>query len=60
MSILGLVSGKTFTDNSFHNRNNRRRIFHDYPVGQFPLTGLLSLMDTEVTDSFEVGWWEKR
>lgn len=60
MSILGLVSGKTFTDKSFHNRNNRRRIFHDYPVGQFPLTGLLSLMDTEETDSFEFGWWEKR
>jgi len=59
-AILGLVSGKTFTDNSFHNRNNRRRIFHDYPVGQFPLTGLLSLMDTEETDSFEFGWWEKR
>jgi hypothetical protein len=59
-AILGLVSGKTFTDNSFHNRNNRRRIFHDYPVGQFPLTGLLSLMDTEETDSFEFGWYEKR
>lgn len=59
-AILGLVSGKTFTDNNFHNRNNRRRIFHDYPVGQFPLTGLLSLMDTEETDSFEFGWYEKR
>ena len=59
-AILGLVSGKTFSDNSFHNRNNRRRIFHDYPVGQFPLTGLLSLMDSEETDSFEYGWWEKR
>ena len=59
-NILGLVSGKTFADNSFHNRNNRRRIFHDYPVGQFPLTGLLSLMDTEDTDSFEFGWYEKR
>lgn len=59
-AILGLVSGKTFTDKSFHNRNNRRRIFHDYPVGQFPLTGLLSLMDTEETDSSEFGWYEKR
>jgi len=59
-AILGLVSGKTFVDNSFHNRNNRRRIFHDYPVGQFPLTGLLSLMEDEETDSFEFGWWEKR
>lgn len=59
-AILGLVSGKTFSDNSFHNRNNRRRIFHDYPVGQFPLTGLLSLMDTEETDSSEFGWYEKR
>jgi hypothetical protein len=60
-AILGLVSGKTFADNtSFHNRNNRRRIFHDYPVGQFPLTGLLSLMEDEESDSFEFGWWEKR
>jgi hypothetical protein len=59
-AILGLVSGKTFTDQNFHNRNNRRRIFHDYPVGQFPLTGLLSLMETEETDSFDFGWWEKR
>jgi len=59
-AILGLVSGKTFTDQAFHNRNNRRRIFHDFPVGQFPLTGLLSLMDSEETDSFDFGWWEKR
>lgn len=60
-AILGLVSGKTFADNAtFHNRNNRRRIFHDYPVGQFPLTGLLSLMEDEESDSFEFGWWEKR
>lgn len=59
-AILGLVSGATFSTNSFHNRNSRRRIFHDYPVGMFPLTGLLSLMDSEETDSFEFGWWEKR
>lgn len=59
-AILGLISGATFATNAFHNRNNRRRIFHDYPVGQFPLTGLLSLMDTEESDSFDFGWWEKR
>lgn len=59
-AILGLVSGNTFASPSYHNRNNRRRIFHDYPVGQFPLTGLLSLMDAEETDSPEFGWFEKR
>ena len=59
-AILGLTSGDTFATKAFHLRNNRRKIFHDFPVGQFPLTGLLSLMDAEETDSFEFGWWEKR
>ena len=59
-AILGLISGKTFADNGFHKRNNRRQIFHDYPTGAFPLTGLLSTMDSEDTDSTEFGWFEKR
>lgn len=59
-AILGLISGKTFTDQDFYNRTNRRRIFHDFPTGHFPLTGLLSLMEDERTDSFKFGWFEKR
>jgi hypothetical protein len=59
-AILGLISGKTFADESFYNRTNRRRIFRDFPTGQFPLTGLLSLMDDEACDSYKFGWFEKR
>jgi hypothetical protein len=59
-AILGLVSGKTFADQDFYNRTNRRRIFRDFPTGQFPLTGLLSLMDDEACDSYKFGWFEKR
>lgn len=59
-SILGLVSGKTFTDNSFLSLNDRRRVFHQYPNGAASLTGLLSLMETEATDNAEFGWFEKR
>lgn len=58
--MLGLTSGKTFTDGSFHNRNYRRKIFHDFPNGAYPLTALLSLMDHEETDSTRFGWHEKR
>jgi hypothetical protein len=59
-AILGLVSGKNFEDESWYNRTNRRRIFRDYPTGHFPLTGFLSLMETEACDSYKFGWFEKR
>lgn len=59
-SILGLISGQTFADENFYNRTNRRRIFRDFPTGQFPLTGFLSLMETEACDSYKFGWFEKR
>ena len=60
-SILGLTSGKTFADNnSFYSLNDRRRVFRAFPNGGAPLTGLLSLMDTEPTDNPHFGWWEKR
>lgn len=58
--ILGLISGKDFEDEDFYNRTNRRRVFHDFPTGAFPLTGLLSLMEDEATDSYKYGWFEKR
>lgn len=59
-SILGLISGATFADQNWYNRTNRRRIFRDFPTGEFPLTGFLSLMETEAADSFKFGWFEKR
>jgi len=59
-NILGLTSSKTFNDNSYHNRNFRRRVFHDNPTGTAPLTGLLSLTETEAVESPDFGWWEKR
>lgn len=59
-NILGLVSGKTFTDNTFLSLNDRRMVFHEYPNGAATLTGLLSLMETEATDNMDFGWFEKR
>lgn len=59
-AILGLISGQNFADESWYNRTNRRRIFRDFPTGQFPLTGFLSLMETEACDSYKFGWFEKR
>lgn len=57
--MLGLVSGKTFADNNWNTYNTRRKVFHDYPTGEFPLTGLLSMLDTDWVDSPEFGWQEK-
>lgn len=59
-AILGLISGANFEDEAWYNRTNRRRIFRDFPTGQFPLTGFLSLMETEACDSYKFGWFEKR
>jgi len=59
--IMGLVSGKEFEDNSFHSLTNRRQVFHNYPQGAAPLMGLLSLMQSEKTDTaLNFGWEEKR
>mgnify|MGYP003148625812 FL=1 len=59
--ILGLTTGASFGTTTYHNRNHRRRVFHDHPTGAAPLTGLLSLMETEDVDSpDDFGWWEKR
>lgn len=58
MPILGLVT--TSDLDSFKSLNERRRVFFEFPNGAAPLTGLLSLMDSEVTDNPEFGWWEQR
>lgn len=55
---LGLVSSEQIDD--YWSQNTRRRIFYDYPNGTAPLTGLLSMMDSESTPQPEFGWQEKR
>jgi hypothetical protein len=59
-SILGLISGKTFADQGFRANHDRRQVFHQYPNGAATLTGLLSTMESEVTDHPVFGWNEKR
>lgn len=58
MAILGLVNSETFE--SYRDKDFRRRIFYEYPEGGFPITALLSLMDSEETVDPEFSHWEKR
>lgn len=55
---LGLTSSEQIDD--YWALNNRRRIFYDYPNGPAPLTGLLSLAETDFTPYPEFKWEEKR
>src|SRR5262245_30801059 len=55
---LGLVSSETLDD--FWSQNTRRRVFFAFPNGAAPLTGLLSMMDSEDTPDPEFGWFEER
>lgn len=57
-TTLGLVSSETISPNWA--LNNRRRIFHDFPNGPAPLTGLLSLMDGDPTPYPNYKWEEQR
>lgn len=55
---LGLESSED-VDN-YWSQNLRRKIFYFFPNGTAPLTGLLSLMNSEETAHPEFGWWEDR
>lgn len=55
---LGLVSSETIDD--YWSQNTRRRIFYSYPNGTAPLTGLLSMTESEDTPQPQFGWEEKR
>lgn len=55
---FGLTSSENLQ--TYWSNNTRRRIFYSYPNGTAPLTGLLSLTETESTPMPEFGWWEKR
>lgn len=56
--MFGLISTETF--NAQKAQNSRRRVFHEFPNGAAPLTGLLSLMEPDVTAQPEFSWFEKR
>lgn len=55
---LGLTSSEQLDD--YWSSNTRRRVFYDHPNGTAPLTGLLSMMETEETPLPEFGWNEER
>jgi len=58
-SLFGLMTTEQFK--SEYSLSARRRVFYQYPNGAAPLTGLLSLMDTEEVDKAEdFGWVEQR
>lgn len=59
-SILGLPTTKEFDDQSAYFYNHRRQILHTFPRGGASLTGLLSMLATEPTNSFQTIWHEKR
>lgn len=58
MAILGLISTEDLAAERY--KNPRRKVFYDYPNGQAPLTGILSLLSEEDTDDPEFSWFEKR
>ena len=58
MPILGLAT--TESDSTWRFKNVRRQVFYFYPNGAAPLTGLLSLLQDEVTDDPEFQHFEKR
>ena len=55
---LGLISSEQ--SSTWWSQNVRRKIFYSYPNGTAPLTGLLSLADTEDTPFSQFGWHEER
>ena len=59
-SILGLTSSKTIGDQSWRSETARRQVFYNYPNGTAPMTGLLSIMESESNDHPLFGWWEQR
>ena len=57
-SLLGL----TATDDlaSHASLSARRKVFYAFPNGSAPMTGLLSMADSDSTDKAEFGWYHKR
>ena len=57
---LGLVTSEYTGSNNYWSQNSRRKIFYSFPNGTAPLTGFLSLGDTEETPLSQFGWYEER
>lgn len=58
--ILGMPDSAKFQAESDRFNSHRRRILDLYPTGGAPLTGILSMIESEpVTDSIHT-WWEDR
>ena len=55
---LGMISSEQLDD--YWSQNTRRKVFFSYPNGTAPLTGLLSLTDSEDTPQPQFGWNEER
>jgi hypothetical protein len=55
---FGLVSSEQIDD--YWSQNTRRKIFYAYPNGTAPLTGLLSMSESEDTPQPVFGWNEER
>jgi len=55
---LGLITSEQIS--GYWAQNTRRSVFYSYPQGAAPLTGLLSLTDSEETPQPEYGWNEER
>jgi hypothetical protein len=56
--ILGLTSAESY--DTHRPKSVRRKVFHMYPNGAAPLTGLLTLLKEESTDDPEYKWYEDR
>ncbi len=57
-AIFGLCSTETYDSERF--KNIRRSVQYQYPNGSAPLTGLLSIADSEETNDPQFSHWEKR
>ena len=59
---MATLLGLTQTDNlaSHASLSARRKVFYAFPNGSAPMTGLLSMADTDSTDKAEFGWYHKR
>ena len=55
---FGLISSEQIDD--YWSQNTRRKVFYAYPNGTAPLTGLLSMMENEMTPQPSFGWNEER
>lgn len=58
MPLFGLITTEKLAQ--YRDTDFRRRIFYEFPDGGFPITGLLSLMETEETTDPRFSHWEKR